>query len=69
MDTQRPIKFVTLKHRAVVFGITVLGVGLLGGIGYILDWQFETRPLFLIIGVILSFPLVQLAIVRQLRVK
>lgn len=58
-----------LKHRGIVLSTTLMWVGLFGGSGFLADYLLGTRPMFLIIGVIASFPVVQIMLVRRLRAK
>lgn len=47
--------------------ITLGGLAIFGGGGYLLDTQFGTKPLFLIIGVVVSYPIIQVALYRTFR--
>lgn len=51
----------------MVAAISVSMIGLFAGGGYLLDQQFQTKPLFLLAGVILSFPLSQFAVYRWVK--
>ncbi|MFZ2682326.1 MAG: hypothetical protein WAZ14_04515 [Patescibacteria group bacterium] len=56
-----------LKHRLQIFGITLLGVAVFGGGGWLLDAALQTTPAFLIVGLVVSFPVVQTALYRFFR--
>ncbi|MDP3975375.1 MAG: AtpZ/AtpI family protein [bacterium] len=56
-----------LRVTAMVALITICSVSLLGYGGWRLDDWFSTSPLFLIIGLIISFPLSQFAIYRWIK--
>jgi len=46
---------------------TVGNVIIFGGIGYLLDKKFDTAPVLLIIGVVISYPLTQYLLYRKVR--
>lgn len=47
--------------------ITLFTMGLFGGGGFLLDRYLETSPILFIVGLVLSFPLAQVAIYRKVR--
>ncbi len=47
--------------------ISITMIALFSGSGYLLDIQLDTEPLFLLIGVVISFPLSQLAVYRWVK--
>lgn len=71
-DTSQTVKSTLMfsehaRVSAMVAVITILSIGLIAGGGYLLDQQFDTGPLFLIIGMVASFPLSQLIIFRWVK--
>ncbi len=45
--------------------ITLGGISLFAGIGYLLDSYFNTKPILLFVFIILSFPLTQLLLYKR----
>lgn len=45
--------------------ITVGGIGLFAGIGYLLDSYLDTKPILLFVFIVLSFPLTQLLLYKR----
>ena len=45
--------------------ITLVGIGLFGGAGYLLDSYLDTKPIFLIALIIISFPVTQLILFKR----
>lgn len=56
-----------IRVTVMVALITLLSIGLLGGGGYLLDQQFDTKPFLTIAGVLISFPLSQFIIYRWVK--
>lgn len=55
------------KHYLItcrLFSVIIATVAILGGGGYLLDNQLQTKPLFLIIGLIIAFPVSLIIIVK-----
>lgn len=48
-----------------VFTTNIVVIGVFSLIGYLLDIEFETKPIFLFIFIVLSFPASIMLIVRQ----
>ncbi|MDP3985195.1 MAG: hypothetical protein Q8P82_00365 [bacterium] len=63
------MKFFTWGDRALIAGINLLGIFLFGGFGFLIDRFSHTDPLFLVLGILLSFPLSQIPIVRLLKAR
>lgn len=55
------------KIRAIIVATSVVGLGVFTGLGWVLDRYFGTRPLFLVLGIALSFPLVNVFSIRFTR--
>ncbi len=47
--------------------ITLGGIALFGGAGYLLDQYFNTKPILLFIFIIISFPLTQVLLYKRAR--
>ncbi len=47
--------------------ITIGGIALFGGTGYLLDQYLGTEPILLFVLIIVSFPLTQLALYKRVR--
>lgn len=47
--------------------ITMGGIALFGGAGYLLDQYLGTEPIFLFVFIIVSFPLTQLALYKRVK--
>ena len=47
--------------------ITVVGMTIFGGGGYLLDQKLGTQPLFLIIGLVTAYPIIQMILYRTFR--
>ncbi|HCW32675.1 MAG: hypothetical protein UT55_C0011G0010 [Candidatus Peregrinibacteria bacterium GW2011_GWE2_39_6] len=47
--------------------ITLIMIGIMGGIGYLLDRALHTGHLLLIIGIVISYPLTQLYLYRKFK--
>ncbi len=47
--------------------ITMGGIALFGGVGYLLDQYLGTEPIFLFVFIIVSFPLTQLALYKRVK--
>lgn len=54
---------ITLRVAAITLG----SIGIFTGGGYLLDMKFATKPLFLILGLVISFPLSQFLIYKSMR--
>lgn len=55
------------KHWTItirVFGLTIAIIALCGGIGYFIDKQLSSSPIGLGIGVIIAYPLSQIAVYK-----
>ncbi len=52
---------------AQVATYTIITIGVLGGLGYLLDQQFGTFPKIFIAGLALGYPLTQLVIYKKLK--
>lgn len=55
------------KVTATVALITVSSIAILGFSGWKLDFWLGTKPAFLIVGIILSFPIAQIVIYRWIK--
>jgi F0F1-type ATP synthase assembly protein I len=59
------------KHRLNVFmqvtALTILVIGIIGGIGYALDTVLETTPLGTIISLVLAYPILQFILFKKFR--
>lgn len=58
------------KHFQItirVVTITVMGMLIFGGGGYLLDKALGTKPLFLIIGLVVAYPVIQVTLYRTFR--
>ena len=53
-------------RRLEAFIVTVLSIGVMGGIGYGLDTLFKTNHTFLIIGIVVSFFLTQFILIKRM---
>ena len=47
--------------------ITMGGIALFGGAGYLLDQYFGTEPILLFVFIVVSFPLTQLVLYQRVR--
>ena len=47
--------------------ITMGGILLFGGAGYLLDQYFDTKPIFLFALIIVSFPVTQIVLYKRVR--
>jgi len=47
--------------------ISLVVCGLMIGLGYVLDLYFESKPKFLIAGLVLAFPLTQFAVYKYVK--
>ena len=47
--------------------ITLGGITLFGGMGYLLDQYFGTKPILMFALIILSFPITQLALYKRVK--
>ena len=47
--------------------ITLTSVALFGGSGYLIDTWIGTKPFGLIIGMVISFPITQIAIYKKIK--
>ncbi len=56
-----------LEAYAYTSGFTLAMVLVLGGIGYLLDLKFGTGHRYLIIGIIVSYPLTQFYLYRKFK--
>ena len=56
-----------IRVTAMVAVITLSTIGLMSGAGYLLDKQLNASPLFLIAGLVVSFPLSQFVIFRWVK--
>ena len=45
--------------------ITLSGIILFGGTGYLLDHYFDTNPIFLFVLLVLSFPITQIILYKR----
>ena len=52
-----------LDATGIILGV----VGLIGGLGYYLDYTLATKPWFMIAGIVIAFPLSQYLIYRRLK--
>jgi F0F1-type ATP synthase assembly protein I len=60
-------KFLAFQRIGAVAGVTVTNTLLLGYIGYYLDSLYNTKPLLLIIGIVIAFPISQYMIYKILK--
>ena len=54
---------ITIKVAAT----TILLMGFFGGLGYYIDKKIDTFPILFIIGLVISFPIIQIVIYKQTR--
>lgn len=67
-EAQKAYDLMFPKHyilTATIFGIVAGSIVIFGGSGYLLDRYFETKPAFLIIGLLLGFAASQLTIYKK----
>jgi hypothetical protein len=61
------------RKRLLVFaqvsGITVAGMAIIGGGGYLLDQQMGTFPKIFITSLVIAYPIIQLSLFRKFRKK
>jgi F0F1-type ATP synthase assembly protein I len=57
------------KQRVQVFVyasmFTLIMIAITGGIGYLLDQQLNTYPVFLVIGLVIGYPITQLMLYKK----
>ncbi|EKD93872.1 MAG: hypothetical protein ACD_28C00035G0009 [uncultured bacterium] len=57
------------KKRVQVFVyasmFTLVMIAITGGIGYLLDQQLNTSPVFLVIGLVIGYPITQLMLYKK----
>lgn len=61
------MKIFTWRQRVWVILINIAMIGVFAGLGYWLDIKFDKKPLFLILGVFVSFPLGQWLLIKILK--
>ncbi|HPF95169.1 MAG: AtpZ/AtpI family protein [Candidatus Magasanikbacteria bacterium] len=61
------MKIFTWRQRVWVILTNLVMIGVFAGIGYWLDVKFDKKPLFLILGVLTSFPLGQWILIKILK--
>lgn len=57
-------------HLRITLNVAAITLGTMGGagaLGYWLDMQFGTKPLLLILGLVLAFPLIQVFIYKKFK--
>jgi F0F1-type ATP synthase assembly protein I len=58
------------NHLQITFRvllITVLTIGILTGLGFWLDTIFDTKPLGMVIGLVIGFPVTQVVIYKKFK--
>ncbi len=61
------MKIFTWRQRVWVIVINLVMIGAFAGLGFWLDTTFDKKPLFLILGVFISFPLGQWLLIKILK--
>jgi len=57
----------TWRQRLVVISTSLTVIIVFIGSGILLDWYFDTKPIFLIVGTVLAFPTMQFAVLKSMR--
>jgi len=63
------MKLITWRHRLAIFGTTLLMIGVFALIGYAVGRWVGNWKLFLVLGVLISYPFTQWFFLWQLRKK
>lgn len=50
-----------------VLAITVVTIGAFAGVGYLVDTQLDSKPIAMVIGLVLGFPVTQYIIYKKFR--
>jgi len=61
------LDFNHIQRFATVSGITLGSILAFAGLGYWIDTLLDTKPWFLLIGMIISFPLTQIMLIRKMK--
>jgi len=61
------LNFNHIKRFSIVISITLIIVLGLVALGYWLDKKFDTKPWFLLIGLIISFPIAQITVYKKMK--
>lgn len=70
MKKSHPMDVLLGKRVQMTISIVVItlgGIALFGGAGYLLDQYFGTKPILLFALIIISFPVTQLALYKRVR--
>jgi len=66
-DSLKKLKKNQIKVFGLSSGITLGFIAILGGFGYLIDVWFGTKPFGLIIGLIISYPLNQIYLIKKVK--
>ena len=61
------MRLFTWQQRGIVFLVTVSSIMVFGGTGMLIDHFAQSRPLGLVLGVLISFPVTQVVLAKVLR--